>query len=595
MRIIPAGALVGLILSVLLVPGANAWEIERPSFHYTIDERIESSKDDGVAAVGLGVHISSYFEGDPQIGDCCLLRATATSNTREIIAYSYFTEPTSKWYEPPGSQEIFTTGDDVGAWIYLPSGNPVRFYGGHGSAEYMKIWVCSNGFISFEDSEFTSQYNYLGIPNSESPNTIIAPFWRDLVLPEGGDASITWGLVPAESLYVITWRNVRNKINDQPQTFQVALEIAPGLSQSYRQSNIWFNYNSITLDDYTTIGIEDQRGLKGVSYDLLSLGNDMTLRFLQTSNSAFIQYLTIRLNRKNDPYATIVIERAPEWLRGYNVELKGTGGQYDSDQKFYWALKGLAPLLLRAVGFGTAGLFIGPVLIVLDFTYLAAQNQLSDADAQIDDDPQHAINYAKAQALDREFDERTVVDATLSILVFWRFDDENNSDHELTITAELQYAEFDLAGAPVNYETITTDASLKIIRDAGDTTSTAVTVEFPADVSGFLASNDQVDMYKFQVNPSQAFVVKMTPPSDCDFDLELLDANGDLLTYSRKRETGTVEKIVFTAGAAGVSVYYVKVICVMGMNTGYGMYNLRIYEYTPGGGGGGTPPLFEMI
>ena len=597
--------LISLILLVMLVPGVKAWEQERPSFDHDINERVESSKSNGVAAVGLGVNITKYMEadkdydGDGDADDSIRLHVAATANTREVITYNFYT-PSYQWYDV--DDPTYITGDDAGAWIYLQSGNPVRFYGGRRSAEYEKIWVCSNGFISF-DHESTSPYNFLGIPHSQSPNTIIAPFWRDLILPEGSDAKITKGIVSTGSyyLYVITWKNVRNKINNEPQTFQVAIEFAPDYQNFYHQSRIWFSYKSVTLDDFTTIGIENQRGLEGISYDYQSLGNEMTLMLRQTSNSAYIQYLKIKLNRGNDAYALIDINEDPDWVRGYNIKLEST--EPDPAARFLGALAGESTLLLISAALGPkGGLIFSGVVITLELVYLAAELLSPARDLEIQDDipTPHSLSYIEVESLENwELSGFTVVDAALSIEAYWAFtDDNNNQDHELTITSELTYANFNLAGDLVDYNTISTDLSLKAIRDAGDDTSTARVIGFPADVSGFLASNDQVDMYKFQVDGGKKLDIRMNPPSDCDFDLELLNSTGDPVGWSRKRETGAAERIAYqTGGSPAYSyVYYVKVIWVVfDPPQGYGRYTLDLDEYTSGGGSGGPPPLFDMI
>lgn len=83
------------------------------------------------------------------------------------------------WYR----NDMVGVGDDWGAWIDFPSkdGYPFyfRFYGGLGSAEYERVWVSSNGFIAFDNSNSTSPNPY-DIPYPTKPNALIAGIWTDL-------------------------------------------------------------------------------------------------------------------------------------------------------------------------------------------------------------------------------------------------------------------------------------------------------------------------------------------------------------------------------------------------------------------------------
>lgn len=563
-----------------LASSVMAWESERPSAYIIFDDRTENSYTDGAATVGLGVHVTEYFENSPTFDyyDVLGLRITNTASTREIITYGVSTDSYT-WYTV--TDPTYVTGDDESRWISFPY--PVRFYGGRRSAEYNGVYVCSNGFITF-DSNPTNPYYSGSIPETVEPNTFIAPFWRDLDPSSGG--SITWGCIPdsgISDLLVISWNNVPNKKNGIPQTFQVVVEFAPGSSYIYRQSRIWFNYQSITLDDATTVGIEDQRGLRGVSYDYQDLSNGMTLKLRQTSNSAFIQYITVKLNRGGDEYAIIDIDQDPGWIRGHNVMLESE--EPDETARYAMALAGGCALLLEAFSpwewVATAGFMIGATLYGVDVAELVARAMSPATDLTIEDDlpTPRGVSYVKAAA-DRETptDYFTVVDADLGIRVFWMFNDPNDRDHNLTITAELEYAEFDSTGALVNHETILTSVTLKLLREVEPKI-----VSLPADIIGTLGVDDQADYFKFQVTVSADpdIHVRLTPPADADFDLQLLDSNSIVVAYSKNRGVGLTESIDYSVYET--SVWYVKVVWY----SGGGIYNLNIFlgSGPPGGPG----------
>lgn len=459
--------IVGLIGPLLLIifPEASAqetysYELARPSNTVDdINERTESSFGDDVTTVGLGVHIDRYDENHPtyQNNDVLWLRIVATANTREIITYDVSTTSYT-WYDV--TDPTYITGDDESKWISFAY--PVRFYGGRRSAEYNGVYVCSNGFITF-DSDPTDRYYGETIPSEDIPNTFIAPFWTDLKPNEGG--SITWGYVDAVPGYVISWNNVPNKYGT-PQSLQVVIELAPGSPDIYRNSRIWLNYQSITLEDDTTIGIEDQRGLRGVSYNYQDISNGMVLRFRQTSNHAFIQYLTIKVNREGDEYALIDIDEDPDYIRGKNVEL--TSEEPDPSAKYALALTGAAALLLEATTpwgwVKTAGFILGTTLVGIDIAEVLATSLSPAQVLEIKDDlpnPQ-TESYIKVEAVNRSFDSFTCVDAEISTIVRWRFTDPNDRDHDLTITAELTYAIFDDTGAQIAWGVISTSVDLNV-------------------------------------------------------------------------------------------------------------------------------------
>jgi hypothetical protein len=56
------------------------WNMTRPAGHVTIDEWVRSLYTDGVASIGLDVHVSSYTENEPTSGDHLKLWGFVTAN-----------------------------------------------------------------------------------------------------------------------------------------------------------------------------------------------------------------------------------------------------------------------------------------------------------------------------------------------------------------------------------------------------------------------------------------------------------------------------------------------------------------------------------
>ncbi len=574
MRRIQLSSVVFFLALMLITPSVLAFETERPSGIVNYGTTREDNMNrDYAASVGLGVHIYQYNENHQERGDHVEMRVVATANTREILTYGVSTAPYT-WYEV--TNPTYITGDNEVQPVAF-GGYTVRFYGGRRSAEYGMVFVCSNGFISF-DSDSTSQYSSRGIPHTDAPNTFIAPFWRDLDPTSGG--SITCGYV-VDAGFVISWNEVPNKVNGVPQSFQVVLETDPGSGQYYRNSRIWFNYKSVTKDDQTTIGIEDQRGLRGVTYNYQDINNGMSLRSEQTSNSAFIQFLTIKLNKQGDAHAIIDINEDSDWIRGYNIRLMEE--TTDPGIKFVTALSGKAALLLLTTAIGPpSGLIVGALTIGLDtVAFLAsAQKEANFLDIPPDE------SYAKAPAYGRP-DYLTVVDASMGISVFWMFTDNNNKNHELTITAEFEYFEVDYSGVIVANRNITTSVPLRFSCDTGDTISTARLMT-TRTATGYLDFYDRTDFWGYDLTVLQDTQMKitLTLPVTADFDLELYSENGLLLGVpSYNRGPGLSETILYNTSPASPTRWYVKVIWY----SGAAAYTLEISLTPLGGGGGGCP------
>jgi len=206
-----------LLISLFLLPEAVnisfAYTMERPSRTIErIGQRDENATNVGdEAVVGMGVHVATYRENpDPTEGpyygkDGICFRVIATANTRKGIEYDYFTVPISPyWVETTKPTNI--TGDDSGVWIDIPFG--VTFYGGPGvqnaSAVYDKVWVCSNGFLSFDSNSNSSIPT--PVPSPSPPNSLIAPYWSDLD-PTGGSITYYADLIK----FVVEWKDVLSK------------------------------------------------------------------------------------------------------------------------------------------------------------------------------------------------------------------------------------------------------------------------------------------------------------------------------------------------------------------------------------------------
>lgn len=256
-----------VILMLNTLSTVYAWTLERPGADMDINETVQSVNSNGEATVGLGVAISEYDEEDPIYGsDSIMLNISMAANSREGIAYERSDVPLV-WI--PEDQLVYKTtntgvGDEAVIAIDIPQnlglGFRSRFYGGPDSAEYQKVYVSTNGFISFNNT--TSHPIPMDIPSQAEPNNgTIAALWTDLVVDN--NAQIVTGLYQLLPYYfVIIWKNVLHAATGRRLTFQIVIQNAEGCLP-YRQSEIWLSYLEVeSIYAYNfAIGIENQYGL----------------------------------------------------------------------------------------------------------------------------------------------------------------------------------------------------------------------------------------------------------------------------------------------------------------------------------------------
>jgi hypothetical protein len=349
-------------------------------------------------------------------------------------------------------------------WIDLSVefGFTVLYYG----VEYDKIWVCSNGFVSFTSA--CTNANPQTIPSNNTPNAIIAPFWRDL--KPNHDGSITYGKEifggdDSHSYFVVSWNNVPDA-NSNPQTFQLLIEERQGSGSDVLHNKIFFQYKTITKDQDTTIGVENQLGLQGHSISLSNaeVKNDGCFGIFPNNEGSRLLTLKTKLT-KSDTQA--LLDPIPNYISGINVELKNTANPYGD----WWApVTGFAADLLidKAVMAGTittgAGIAIGGLFVLIDITAAVASQQYSEAiqhysSAGPGDNESFVFATCKAEELGGGQEAQgEPFDAELASTFEWSFTDPNDADHTLTVTAEACYHDF----ATGETNTISTSVTLNM-------------------------------------------------------------------------------------------------------------------------------------
>ncbi|MDD3534808.1 MAG: C25 family cysteine peptidase [Candidatus Cloacimonetes bacterium] len=164
-----------------------------------------------------------------------------------------------------------TEGDQVGAQSLAVVNLPFafQFYG----RLYDVITVCSNGFIALGETG-NAEFRNFRLPGAMGPSPMIAPFWDDLATHSG--SSISYWFDRPNRRFIVEWYNMRNGYNgSSPETFQVILYDQNYYYSSLGDGPIKFQYHTFNNVDaqsgnrhgnYSTIGIEDHSGTRGLEY-----------------------------------------------------------------------------------------------------------------------------------------------------------------------------------------------------------------------------------------------------------------------------------------------------------------------------------------
>ena len=191
--------------------------------------------------------------------------------------------------------------DDV-TTINLPF--TFTFYG----QDYNEVSICTNGWISFGESDMESFRNYT-LPGPGGPSPIVAVFWDDLKTTSGGDVYQYYDSV--NDLFIIEWSDLRTYFSNSVETFQIILyntgfETPTGddeMKLQYKEFNNTSvgdypvgNYDGAVIHgQYCTVGIENHLMTDGLEYTFNNTYPpaamplyDQTALFITTRNSTLL-------------------------------------------------------------------------------------------------------------------------------------------------------------------------------------------------------------------------------------------------------------------------------------------------------------------
>jgi len=197
------------------------------------------------------------------------------------------------------------------------------------------------------------------------------------------------------------------------------------------------------------VGVEDQVGDKGTSFDYNNLYNESCLECYVGGQGCRLEQLQIRLVKIDTDAKIEILEND---VGGYNVVLKSSTNPHGST--YAAAIKFAAGQLISKVFGGCAGIMFGILLIVGDYSGILSAN-LSEPDLTPEDaDEWEILAYVTGIARD-ELYSQPPFDSTLAANVLWKFLDPNDEDHFVIIYADAWYRNLD-TGIPYAISTSVT-------------------------------------------------------------------------------------------------------------------------------------------
>ncbi len=170
--------------------------------------------------------------------------------------------PSFNWIDISGVGTPISFGYRHYAEVTLPFSFP--FYG----KEHDRLRISSYGYLTF-GPYYSSRYND-PIPDADSPNDLIAPFWDDLDIDDGG--SVYYYHDAATDQFIVQYQDIPSYPWDYPNTFEVILNSDGTILYQY--------YDLDGIVDKATIGIENADGTEGVeiAYNESYVGDDLAVR-----------------------------------------------------------------------------------------------------------------------------------------------------------------------------------------------------------------------------------------------------------------------------------------------------------------------------
>lgn len=176
--------------------------------------------------------------------------------------------PVYSWVDITGSGSTVSLGDDAYS-AALNLGFTFNFYG----VDYTSVKICSNGFLSFTST--VTAYTNGNIPDTATPNDVLALFWDDMNPTAGG--SIYYYADSANGRFIVSYIGIPHYSTTSYNTAQVII---------YSSGKIVYQYQEVGASTVSTctVGIENVDGTDGllVIKDAAYLKANLAIQFQAT-------------------------------------------------------------------------------------------------------------------------------------------------------------------------------------------------------------------------------------------------------------------------------------------------------------------------
>lgn len=204
---------------------------------------------------------------------------TSTRSRQIVVVNNYtFAADTFDWIDTSGMNELTLIDDSVSQALSLPF--LFTFY----DQSYTTVYVGSNGLLTVGSNAGATKYINTDIPNVDTPNNGIYPYWDDL--NPGVAGQVRYGTAPDGS-FVVSWEGVPHFSNSTATfTFQVVLFPSGDIKMQYL--DVKSLNTSVGAGRSATIGVEYFTGLTASKYSYNGstlLSNNQAIRFTTVSNS----------------------------------------------------------------------------------------------------------------------------------------------------------------------------------------------------------------------------------------------------------------------------------------------------------------------
>ena len=272
--------------------------------------------------------------------------------------------PVFDWMEISGDGTVIGGGDDT--YYEIPIGFDFEYYGN----TYSVAYVGTNGIMGFS-SQSMSSLSGPQIPNQNTPNNLIAPFWYDLYVQDNNRMLYkVSGDAPNRKL-IVEWNGIWLCCSSGAvYTFQVILE--------ERTGNILIQYKEMDGNGqgYATVGIENVDGTDGLSvaYNTLYTHNDLALLFSSPTDFLSVEPISGRAGPGEDVDMTLTFDTTGLGPGIYRANLVINSNDPDDDPTIVpvsvnvgiAGISGRVTLEGQVDHSGTVIAFVGPDTVVVE-------------------------------------------------------------------------------------------------------------------------------------------------------------------------------------------------------------------------------------